>query len=202
MKVKEYKNKYAKKVISKNKYVDKKAVDWNWLITVTVLAFLISVVFSGISEALIPNINIIFSILLVLFVIAIGVVFDMVGIATTSADIKTFNSMAAKNVRGAKLGINFIKKADKVSSFCNDVIGDICSIISGSGGAAISVILAAEYKLNVFFITLLVTATIAAITIGGKAAGKSLAVNKSDVILYEFSKVLSFFYKKENSKLY
>lgn len=30
------------------------------------------------------------------------------------------------------LRLNLKKNADKVSSFCNDVIGDICGIISGA----------------------------------------------------------------------
>ena len=59
----------------------------------------------------------------------------MIGIAVTVATPKTFNSMATKNVRGARACINLIRKASKVSSFCNDVIGDICGILSGSAGA-------------------------------------------------------------------
>ena len=42
---------------------------------------------------------------------------------------------------------------------------------------------------------LLVTATISSLTIGGKAIGKSFAINKSDIILYEFSKFVNNFYK-------
>ncbi len=194
MKIKEFKEKYSQKVVKK-KVQEKKLVEWKWIGTITVLAFVISFLFSAISEALIPNINLFLSTVLVLVVIAIGVVFDMIGIATTSADIKTFNSMSTKKVKGSNLAIKFIQSADKVSSFCNDVIGDICSIISGSGGAAISIVIASRYNLNVFLVTLIVTATIAGLTIGGKAAGKSFAVNKSDLILYEFAKILSFVYK-------
>ncbi len=197
MKIKDFKEKYSQKVVKK-KVQEKKMVEWKWIATITTLAFVISFVFSAISEALIPNINLFFSSLLVLVVISIGVIFDMIGIATTSSDVKTFNSMATKKVQGAELAIKFIKQADKVSSFCNDVIGDICSIISGSGGAAISIIIALRYGWNVFLVTLIVTATIAGLTIGGKAAGKSFAVNKSDLILYEFAKILSYFYKAKH----
>lgn len=196
MKIKTYKEKYSRKVLKK-KPKEKKMIDWNWIITITSLSFIISFIFSGISEALIPNINLIFAILLVLTFVAIGVIFDVIGIATTAADIKTFNSMATKKVRGAELAVNFIKKADKVSSFCNDVIGDICGILSGSGGAAISFIIAHKYQFNLFAITLIVTAILAAITIGGKAMGKTYAVNKSNLILYNFASFLSIFYKKK-----
>ena len=92
----------------------------------------------------------------------------------------------------------FKKNADKVSSFCNDVIGDICGIISGSAGVIIATFLANTFEINIFIVTLLVTAIIAALTIGGKALGKSIAINKSNYILYEFSKLVSHFYKKKN----
>jgi hypothetical protein len=38
-----------------------------------------------------------------------------------------------------------------------------------------------------------VTALIASITIGGKAMGKSYAINKSEVIIYKFAKIISLF---------
>lgn len=196
MKLKTYKEKYSKKVLKK-KPKEKKLIDWNWVITITSLSFIISFIFSGVSEALIPNINLIFAVLLVLLVVIIGVIFDVIGIATTAADIKTFNSMATKKVRGSELAVNFIKQADRVSSFCNDVIGDICGIISGSGGAAISLIIAHKYNLSVFGVTLIMTAVLASITIGGKAMGKSYAVNKSNLILYNFASFLSIFYKSK-----
>ena len=91
-------------------------------------------------------------------------------------------------------GRNIIKKnADKVSSFCNDVIGDICGIISGSVGVTIS--LALSQYMNIFAASLLVTAIIAALTIGGKAIFKSIAINQSNEILYGFAKFVSIFKK-------
>ena len=43
--------------------------------------------------------------------------------------------------------------------------------------------------------TLLTTAIVASLTIGGKAIGKSFAINNCDIILYKFSKFVSYFYK-------
>ena len=89
-----------------------------------------------------------------------------------------------------------IKKADKVSSFCNDVIGDICGIISGSTGVSIAIVVSNKLDVSLLLVTLLITAVIAALTIGGKAIGKSFAINKSNVILYKFVSFLSIFYRK------
>lgn len=191
MKKKIYKENYSKKV-KKKKISNKKLIDFKWIATITLSAFLISIVFSLLSEIIISNVGTIISIVLLLLVILIGVLFDMIGISVTVADIKTFNSMASKKVRGASLAVNFIKNAEKLSSFCNDVIGDICGIISGALSSAISVILVNNLGFNLLLTTLFITGLVAALTIGGKALGKSFAINKSNIILYKFSKVISF----------
>ena len=72
-----------------------------------------------------------------LLFIALGIVFDMIGVASTSATEKEFHSMAAHRVRGAREAVWMVRNAEKVSSICNDVVGDICGIISGATGALI-----------------------------------------------------------------
>lgn len=195
MKLKIFKEKYSKKV-NKKPVKNNKLVDYKWIITVTLLAFFISLIFSLFSEGVIPNANSVVAITIILLFIGIGIVFDMVGIAITVADIKTFNSMASKQVKGAKLAIKLIKNSEKASSFCNDVIGDICGIISGSAGVALANIIATNFNFNLLIVSLLITATIAALTIGGKAMGKATAINKSTLILFRFSQVIANFYRK------
>lgn len=195
MKLKKFKEKYSKKV-NKKPVKNRKLVDYKWIITVTLLAFFISLIFSLFSEGVIPNANSVVAITIILLFIGIGIVFDMVGIAITVADIKTFNSMASKQVKGAKLAIKLIKNSEKASSFCNDVIGDICGIISGSAGVALANIIATNFNFNPLIVSLLITAIIAALTIGGKAMGKATAINKSTLILFRFSQVIANFYRK------
>ena len=194
MKVKEYKESYSKKV-KKKPIKDKKKTDKKWVLTISIISFLISLLFSFIGETIIPNSHIFISTILVFAFIALGIIFDMIGIAVTVADIKTFNSMATKKVKGAKTAVKLIKNAPKVSSFCNDVIGDICGIISGSTGLSIAIVISNKFDFSILIVTLLITAFIASLTIGGKALGKSIAMNKSNVILFNFVKVISFFYK-------
>ena len=194
MKTKNYKEKYSKKA-KKKPIQNKRFVDVKWILIVTMVAFLISLGFSFLSETIMPNTNVVVAIIIILLFILFGIVFDMIGIAITLADIKTFNSMATKRVKGAKVALKLIKNSEKASSFCNDVIGDICGIVSGSAGVALSVLLSNKFNLNLFAITLTITSVIAGLTIGGKAIGKATAINKSTYILFEFSKVLSFFYR-------
>ena len=84
----------------------------------------------------------------------------------------------------------------KVSTICNDVIGDICGIVSGSGGAVIAISLASKYDFNVILVSLLVTSLISGITVGGKALEKSYAINNSNEILYNFAKIINIFVKE------
>lgn len=173
----------------------KEKIDKIWLIKIILISFIVALTFAIISETIIPNVNLIFGIIILIIVIFLGVLFDMVGVAVTAADIVPFNSMASRKVKGAKLAIKFKQNADKVSSFCNDVFGDICGVISGSIGVIIADSLSKVINVDNLYISLLVTAVIASITIGAKAICKSFAINKSNIILYEFSKFISMFYK-------
>lgn len=194
MKYKKFKDKYETKVLKKT-VKNKKLVDYKWISKVTLLAFFISLAFSFFSETSIPNAGSILAVVVILLFIGIGILFDMVGVAITVADLKVFNSMASKQVRGAKIGVKLIKNSEKASSFCNDVIGDICGIVSGSASALLSSAIANSLNLNLFSVSLLVTAIVASLTIGGKAIGKAFAINKSSQILFYFSKFVSYFYK-------
>lgn len=174
---------------------NKKRADWHWIIKITLLAFIISFGFSFTSEMIIPNVNILVGILLVIIFIFLGVLFDIIGVSVTAADEKPFHSMNSRKVKGADIAVKLKKNADKVASFCNDVVGDICGVVSGSAGAMIALSLSNILSIDKFLVTLMVTSIIAALTIGGKAIGKGFAINKSNIILYRFAKTISYFYK-------
>ena len=177
-----------------NKLKEKQRKNKKWIIQIFIMAFFISVMFSFVSETFIPKLSLVFGILLIVVFIALGIVFDMIGVAVTASDEKPFHSMSARKVRGAKVAVLLKKNADKVGSFCNDVIGDICGVVSGSAGAIIASSIANQTSLSPFLLSLIVTGLIAAFTIGGKAIGKSVAINQCNMILYEVAKVISYFY--------
>ncbi len=191
-------NSIEKKEIEKLKKLNKKKKqqksNYKWVLTVTIMAFVISFIFSFISDITIPNVNIYIGVLLLIVFVLIGILFDIIGVAVASCDIKPFHSMNAKKVRGADVAVVFIKNAAKVSSVCNDVIGDVCGIISGSTGIIIAKNISDILNVNLSVVTLITTSIIAALTIGGKALGKSFAINRNDIIVYEFSKIVSYFY--------
>ncbi len=173
----------------------KKNKNSGWILLIIILSFIISLGFSFISETILPGVNITLGIILILVFILIGAIFDMVGVAVASANEAPFHSMASQKVRGASLAIKMIKNASKVSSFFNDVIGDICGIISGSAGVSVAIKISNYLGSNLLITTLLITAAIASLTIGSKACGKNIALSRSNVILYETAKILSIFKK-------
>ncbi len=179
----------------KKEKIKKEQVNIRWIRSIVILAFIISFCLSFVSEVAIPNLSLLLGILLTLIFVFVGVFFDIIGVAVTSANEKVFHSMNSRKVRGANIAVKFKKNADKVSSFCCDVIGDICGIVSGAAASTIATILVAKFHFDVLFTGLIVAAIVASLTIGGKAIGKSFAINKSDIILYEFARVVSFFYK-------
>ena len=181
--------------MTKEKSKKKGLVDYKWISKIIILSFIISVLFSFVSETAIPNLNIFFGIILTLVFVLIGVVFDMIGVAVAAADESQFHSMAARRVKGAKMAVKLKKNADRVASFCNDVVGDICGIISGSTGAVIALKIIEKTNFNDMLITLIIMGIISAFTIGGKAIEKGFAMKKSNQILFNFAKILSIFSK-------
>lgn len=170
-------------------------IDYKWIVKIVIIAFVISSIFTFISETAIPNVNIILGIIITILIIGIGVLFDMVGVAVTAASAVPFHAMASKKVRGSKMSLWLIKHSDRVSSFCCDVIGDICGIISGSTGAAIALTISSKLNVNTLVVVIIVMAFISALTIGGKAMVKSLAIKKSESIVKIAADILSVFKK-------
>lgn len=100
--------------------------------------------------------------------------------------------MAARKVKGAKEAVWMTRNAEKVSSICNDVIGDIAGIISGATGALIvAALTAGKGAGEAVVVSLLITGMISAMTIGGKAAGKGIAIAYSGKVLSICGRVLS-----------
>ncbi len=162
-----------------------------WVLIVTLWTFILSTSVSIVSESILRNFNTIFAFISLIIVITIGVFFDIIGIAVTASDEKTFHSMAANKIKEAKYAVKLVRNAGRVSNFCNDVIGDISGIISGAAGTIIVMKLVSEYGFSrVTLISVIMTGLIASLTVGGKAIGKEFAINKSDRIIYITAKII------------
>jgi CBS domain containing-hemolysin-like protein len=96
-------------------------------------------------------------------------------------------------VYGAKRAIFIVRNAEKVSSICSDVIGDIAGVLSGAGALAVAVQLSGALTLTGWkaeLIVILLTALVTSITVGAKAIGKTLAIQSPTPIILVTSKIL------------
>ncbi len=166
-----------------------------WLLTVCIMSFVLSILMSLTSESLIPKINVVFGIIIILLFIFISIIFDMIGVAITAAEEKPFHSMASKKVKGSHHSVRLLKNSDKLASICNDVVGDVCGVVSGSAGVLVANTIANSLNFNTSISVLVITALIASITITGKAFGKSIAIKNSEKITFRVGKFLNIFKK-------
>lgn len=168
--------------------------DYRWIAITLVTTFSLSMIFTVVSTGVMEKVGLITAILILAAIIFLGIIFDIIGVAVTTADEAPFNSMAIKKVKGSAQAIHLIKERSRVSNFCNDVIGDICGIISGSASAAVVAhILKMGFSLNNVIVSLFITGIAAALTVGGKAFGKNIAMKFSNRIVYRVAVILYFF---------
>ena len=157
------------------------------------MTLILSFTFSLISELVIGNAPLAVAYLLIVLLVVIAVVTDMIGTAAAACDIEPFLAMSARKVKGSKMAVRLAKNAEKVSSVCADIIGDICGIVSGACGSAIVVKQFVDG--TSIFVSVLFSAVIAAITVSGKAFGKTYAMTNSNKIIFAVARVLSVFKK-------
>ena len=180
-----------------------------WVVTIFLVTILISGMISFISDEIMEHSSIAVAFLILLSlvtasslgidvtgivalaIVLIGILFDVVGVAVTSADEKPFHSMAARKVPGGLEAIRLLRNAERVSSICNDVIGDICGVVSGSASATIAAQVLRSFEFTWPQIaTLLMSALVAGLTVGGKAIGKTFAINSCTQIVSAVGRII------------
>lgn len=162
-----------------------------WVITIFFSTILISGVISFISEEIMAVSTMAVAFLILLGIVLIGIIFDVIGVAVTSAEEKPFHSMAARKVPGSIESLRLLRQAERVSSICNDVVGDICGVVSGAASATIAAQVLQKGNFEwPQLITLLMSALVAGLTVGGKAIGKSVAIHSCTRIVYGVGRLL------------
>ena len=162
-----------------------------WVVTIFFVTMLISGTITLVSDAIMEVSGILVCFLILLAIILVGILFDIIGVAVTSADEKPFHSMAARKVPGAHEAIALLRNAERVSSICNDVVGDICGVVSGSASATISALIILYVEgFWTRVISLAMSALVAGLTVGGKAIGKTFAINSCTSIVHAAGRVV------------
>lgn len=175
------------------------AVNVRWIATISITSFFLSVLMSYTSKRALESVGNIIAFVILFAFIALGILFDIIGVASTVATEKRFHSMAARRVKGAKQAIWIARNAEKVGSFCNDVVGDISGIISGATSAVIITRLTQDgTDMHSVILSLIITGCVSSLTIGGKAIGKTFAISHSEDIVFLTGRVLSILPWKKN----
>jgi len=172
------------------KFSIRHSIRWSLFISVATLA--LAIFFSVASTVALEGVAWGAGMLVVLVLVLIGVVFDMIGIASAAAEETPFHAMAAEKVAGARHAIQIVRNADRFSSFCNDVIGDIVGVVSGTATAVvvIKMVASAGIENTVYHtvISIVFSAVVSALMVGGKALGKSFAIHNANRVVFLIGK--------------
>ena len=164
-----------------------------WVVTIFFITVFVSSVISLLSDYIMSISGMAIAFVILLSIVFIGIIFDVIGVAVTSAEEKPFHSMAARKVPGAQDSIKLLRNAERVSSICNDAVGDICGVISGTASATIAAQLAMKIGQDkTMLIGLIMSGLVAGLTVGGKAVGKTFAIGSCTKIVTFVGKLVYF----------
>lgn len=187
-----------KNMIEKEDVPRPKKKPMNWAIKITLITFIIAFLLGMFADVLSKKLSFFPALIVLIAIVLVGIIADMAGIAIATANEKTLNAMAARKIGGAKEALALLKNAEKATNIFNDVIGDIAGIVSGATSATIgayivliitSVVQNNQLRAVEFLLLSLVSALVAAMTVGGKAAGKKYAITNAEKIVFLVGKI-------------
>lgn len=158
---------------------------------IALFTFLAAILVTLISQSGIRYVSLVPAIIILSIIIFIGIISDMVGVAATAAEEKSFNARAAKKLFGAREGLFLVRHADRVSSLMCDIIGDICGTVSGALGVVIVIRIIDNWGGSETLINLIIIGLVAALTVGGKAFFKTYGIKRADDIIFFAGKLLA-----------
>ena len=163
-----------------------------WVVSVFFVTLVVSGIISLVSDEVMASSGLLAAFAILLGIVFLGIIFDIIGMAVATASEKPFHSMAARKVPGAQEAIRLLRNAERVSSICNDVVGDICGVVSGSASATIAALILTHVDaVWPRAVSLSMSALVAGLTVGGKAIGKTIAVNSCTQIVHLVGRVLN-----------
>jgi len=174
--------------------------NFRWVIKIVLISVAVTMAFTLASTEVLGRAGYVVAFAILVAFILLGILFDIIGIAVTAATEAPFHSMAAHRERGSAEALRLIKNANKVSSFCNDVVGDVSGIVSGSTAALLAARLMQGISTVNLVVPLLISGAVTGLTIGGKALGKTTAINNSTAIVFQVGKILNFLRFKPYSR--
>lgn len=163
-----------------------------YIFMVSAVSFVLAIIFFSISNLLAERLqSIVFSVVFLVIIILVGIIADILGVSVAAANEAPLHAKAAKRVSGASEGVYLIRNADRVSNIANDVIGDIAGTVSGALGIVLVLqILVYWQEFSADTLSMFLTALIAAVTVGGKAFSKWIALTYAEEVVFISGKCL------------
>jgi len=153
--------------------------------------FLISLLSSYASNTLLEVVQVLPAFCLLVGIIAVGIVFDIIGVATTAASEVPYHAMAADRIPGSMQAMWVVRNAATLATLCNDMIGDIVGTLSGAVATAIAISITRQDGAvqQAVWVTFLVSGS-AAVMVSGKALGKDFAIRRANDIVFGVGRFL------------
>lgn len=170
-----------------------------WALSITIITFGLAIFCSLISQIAVNVSTFYLPLLLLIFMIFISIIFDGIAVSVTSVDKDRLYYFKKDNEKVYNITIALVNNAEKVNNICADVVGDMCGILSGACGATL--IVANNELMNNPLYPVLVSSLIVAITVGGKAYLKNIAVNNAEEYLVSVVKLISIFVRGKNENI-
>ncbi|MCF8009726.1 MAG: hypothetical protein K9L17_00570 [Clostridiales bacterium] len=173
---------------------NKSTVSGCYILIVGIISFFLAAFFYVVSHLISQYINnILLSLIFLLIVIILGIISDLIGTSAAAGSETMFHSRASKRIPGAREGVYLVRNADRVANIANDVIGDIAGTVSGAIGISLVFQIVSSYpQVNEIFVTMITTALIASLTVGGKAFGKKLALSRGNDIIFVVGQIIAY----------
>lgn len=157
-----------------------------------ICAFILSLLLNTFFESASRGVPLVLGVPLFFLVVALGVLSDGLGVASTRAKEGAMNAMASRKVSGAREGLWFVRNASKVSSVFNDLMGDVSATISGALAVSITIRLTEHLPgFGPVSVTSLGVGLASLLTVGGKALFKNYSLRHSEAIVLQLGKLLS-----------
>jgi hypothetical protein len=175
-------------------FMNKIRASVSWTLAIAVITLVLAAIFSIVSTFILSGVSWGVGMIIVLVIVLVGIFFDTIGVAATAAVETPFHAMAAERVPGGKEAVLITRNADRFANFCNDVIGDIAGIISGTATAFVVLQLVQQIGQGdnpayQFWISVIFTSMIASLTVGGKSLGKTIALQYATPIIFQVGRL-------------
>ena len=183
------------------KYSVKDSIRWS--IFISIVTFILACVITVTATSVLEGVSWAIGIVIVLLIVMVGILFDIMGLAAAAASESPFHGMASEKLPGSKQAIYIVRNADRFSNFCNDVVGDVASVISGAASAAVVFkLIGGGNGIAGPLVSILFTACVSALTVGGKALGKSYAIHSCTHVVLLIGKLFYFLEKRLGIRIF